>query len=95
MFDAVTEEALRLRRSRGTRPPVESKEPEKRTALICSVCSREIHPHEEFHYVGHEVHCAQCHEMLEYELEKERELEEEVRVLGTKWEDPKDEGDEE
>jgi hypothetical protein len=95
MFDAVTNEALRLRRIRGTRPPVEPKEPEKRTALICSVCDREMHPGEPIKYVGHEVHCSQCHEMLEYELEKEREQEEEVRALGTKWEAPKDEGGEE
>ena len=90
MFDPVTDEALRLRRM-GTSTPAPAAEPTSRTSLMCSVCSREIRPEEKVHWVGEEVHCFQCHSMLEYELDKERQVDAEVRSTGTKWE--KDETD--
>lgn len=84
MFDPVTDEALRLRRM-GAAPHAPAAEPTSRTSLVCSVCSREIRPKEMVHWVGADVHCFQCHSMLDYEYEKERKVDEEVRSTGTKW----------
>jgi hypothetical protein len=53
--------------------------------LVCHVCAREIRPEEQFFWVDNAPHCFQCHEMLEFELEKEREEEGRVRQTGTKW----------
>ncbi len=84
MFDPVTDEALRLRRM-GTSSPTPVAEPTSRTSLVCSVCGREIRPEEKVHWVGEEVHCFQCHSMLEYEYDKEREVDIDIRDKGTKW----------
>ena len=84
MFDPVTDEALRIRR-RGPPAVVRTVDPTSRTSLICSVCSREIRPEEEVFWVGEEVHCFQCHSMLEYELEEERKIDTEAREKGTRW----------
>ncbi len=84
MFDPVTDEALRIRR-RGPPAVVRTVDPASRTSLICSVCSREIRPEEKVFWVGEEVHCFQCHSMLEFELDKEREVDAEVRDKGTRW----------
>ena len=84
MFDPVTDEALRRRRQGATftSPP---EEPVNRTSLICSVCAREIRAEEEFYWVSEEVHCYQCHSMLDFELVKEREADKEMRETGTRW----------
>ncbi len=84
MFDPVTDDALRLRRM-GTTTLAPAAEPTSRTSLLCSVCGREIRPEEKVHWVGEDVHCFQCHTMLDYEYEKERKVDEEVRSTGTKW----------
>ena len=84
MFDPVTDEVLRRRRQ-GFVPQEPSGEPKHRTSLVCHVCGREIRPEEEFFTVDGNPHCFQCHGMLEFELEKERERDAEVRKTGTKW----------
>ena len=88
MFDPVTNEVLRLRR-RGAVTKVEA--PTPRSSLFCSVCKREIRPEEEVFWVGDEVHCFQCHDMLEYEYDKERKVDEDVRASGTRWEKEQEE----
>ena len=85
MFDPVTDEALRIRR-RGPPAVVRTVDATSRTSLICNVCSREILPEEEVSWVGEEVHCFQCHSMLEYELDEERKIDGKVREKGTRWE---------
>ncbi len=83
MFDAVTDEALRLRR-RGLAPaPPEA--PGKRTSLVCSVCRREMGPEEPVFWVAREPHCGQCHGMLEHEYGAERRADRELRERGTRW----------
>ena len=84
MFDTVTEEALRLRRLRA--PRLEgTKGKDRRTDRICAVCDREVSVDEPLFMVDREVHCAQCHDMLTYELGKEREQDAKVKAQGTKW----------
>ena len=83
MFDVVTEHVLRLRRSRAPRVPVAPAP--SRSSRVCSVCHREIALDEQLFLVDKEVHCAQCHGMLEYELGKEREVDKDLRTKGTKW----------
>jgi len=83
MFDAVTDEALRLRRRGFT--PVASEAPEKRTRLVCSVCGREMGPEEQVFWVANEPHCFQCHDMLEHEYGSERRADREMREKGTRW----------
>jgi hypothetical protein len=87
VFDPVTEQALRLRR-RDAETRVEA--PTPRSSLFCSVCGREVRPEEEVFWVGEEVHCFQCHDMLDFEYEKERMADTEARERGTRWkrEDP-------
>jgi len=84
MFDTVTEEALRLRRLRAPRP-AGTKGKDRRTDRICAVCDREVSVDEPLFMVDREVHCAQCHDMLTYELGKEREQDAKVKAQGTKW----------
>ena len=84
MFDTVTEQALRLRRLRAPRL-VEAYDLKKRTGRICAVCKREISTDEPLFFVDKEVHCAQCHDMLTYELGKERERASQAKAHGTKW----------
>ena len=84
MFDPVTEEALRRRRFAAPRTTV-AVEAVSRTSLICHVCGREIRPEEEFFWADNAPHCFQCHDMLEFELQKERKDESRVREHGTKW----------
>jgi hypothetical protein len=84
MFDPVTDEALRLRRMGViTEVPVEG--PVVRSSLVCSVCQREIRPEEQVFWVGEEVHCFQCHDMLRFEYDKERQVDRDVREKGTRW----------
>ncbi len=84
MFDPVTDDAIRLRRKGGIeRAPSEG--PPVRSSLVCSVCSREIRPEEKEFWVGTEVHCFQCHDMLAFEYGKERKADQEVREKGTRW----------
>ncbi len=85
MFDPVTDEALRIRR-RGPPTVVRTIDTASRTSLICSVCSREIRPEEDVFWVSEEVHCFQCHSMLEFEYDEERKIDAKVRVDGTHWE---------
>ena len=84
MFDPVTDEVLRRRRLGLLHdlPPVDSR---SRTVLVCSVCGREMSPEEHVYMVTGEVHCAQCHGMLEFELERERHVDKEMRTTGTRW----------
>ena len=84
MFDPVTDEVLRRRRLGLLRdlPPVG---PGSRTALVCSVCGREMNPEEKVYMVTGEVHCEGCHGMLEFELGKERQADREMRDRGTRW----------
>ena len=84
MFDPVSDEVLRRRRLGLIRdlPPVD---PSSRTALVCSVCGREMSPEEHVFLVMGEVHCAQCHDMLEFELERERQVDKDIRTNGTRW----------
>lgn len=84
MFDPVTNEALRRRRF-GAPILTPLEEPASRTSLICNVCTREISPEEQVFWVGEEVHCFQCHDMLKYEYDKERNIDTEVREKGTRW----------
>ncbi len=84
MFDPVTDEVLRRRRLGLLRDP-STVEPGSRTALVCSVCGREMSPEEHVFWVMGEVHCAQCHDMLEFELERERQVDKEMRTTGTRW----------
>ena len=84
MFDPVTDQHLRMRRM-GTPMSAIEAEPAHRTSLRCNVCGREIRPEEQVFWVDNETHCFQCHGMLDYELEKERERDEDVRQTGTKW----------
>jgi hypothetical protein len=84
MFDPVTDEALRLRRL-GARGSVVAEVPVQRTSLVCHVCGREIRPEEELFWADNAPHCFQCHDMLEFELQKERKDESRVREHGTKW----------
>ena len=84
MFDPVTDEALRRRRL-GTSFTTPPEKPISRTSLICSVCAREIRAEEEFFWVSEEVHCFQCHSMLDFELVKERKADAEMREKGTRW----------
>ncbi len=84
MFDPVTNEALRIRRL-SVHPLAPSEQPTRRTSLICSVCDREVRPEEQVFWVGEEVHCFQCHDMLKYEYDKERVVDAEVREKGTRW----------
>ena len=85
MFDPVTEVALRLRRRAA--PPAVSQPPPSRNLLVCSVCHREIVPEETVHWAAGEVHCSQCHSMLEYELSKERQADREAREGSKRWKD--------
>ena len=90
MFDPVTDEALRLRR-RGAPAPTMDQESSHKTSLVCHVCSREIRPEEELFWVDNVPHCFQCHDMLAFELEKERGLDSDMKDKGTRWEkDPED-----
>jgi hypothetical protein len=82
VFDPVTNEVLR-RRGMTVGAAVEA--PPSRSSLFCSVCKREIRPEEEVFWVGEEVHCFQCHDMLDFEYVKERKVDEEVRKKGTRW----------
>ena len=84
MFDTVTEQALRLRRLRAPRA-AGAEDLAKRTDRLCAVCEREISVDEQLFFVDKEVHCAQCHDMLTYELGKERALDAETKSKGTKW----------
>ena len=84
MFDPVTEEALRRRRM-GMVSEVEVEDPGSRTSLICSVCEREIRSEEDVFWVFGEVHCSQCHEMLEFEYAEERKVDKDMRETGTRW----------
>jgi hypothetical protein len=84
MFDPVTNEALRLRRL-NAEPPAEPEEADRRTRLVCNVCAREIGPEEQVFWVGEEVHCFQCHDMLKYEYDRERKADERMREKGTRW----------
>jgi hypothetical protein len=84
MFDTVTEQAIRLRRLRAPRP-AGAEGADRRTDRICAVCEREISMDEPLHFVDREVHCAQCHDMLIYELGKERAQDAEAKKKGTKW----------
>jgi hypothetical protein len=86
MFDPVTNEALRRRRL-STPPTARPEELERRTSLVCSVCDREIRPDEQVFWVGEEMHCYQCHDMLKFEYDKERQVDAEVREKGTRWQD--------
>lgn len=86
MFDPVTDEVLRRRRAGMTRE-VPVSEPAVRSSLMCSVCKREIRPEEDIFWVAGEVHCQQCHGMLEYEYSKERRADKEMRETGTRWRD--------
>ncbi len=84
MFDPVTDDAIRLRRKGGIRTaPLEG--PPVRSSLVCSVCSREMGPEEQVFWVGTEVHCFQCHDMLAFEYDKERKVDQDVREKGTRW----------
>jgi len=83
MFDAVTDEVLRLRR-RGVAPRAPAV-PERRTRMVCSVCGREMAPEERVFWVGNEPHCSQCHSMLEHEYGQERRADREMRERGTRW----------
>ena len=84
MFNAVTEHVLRLRRRRAPRAAKAAPAPPS-SSRVCSVCHREIALEEQLFIVDREVHCPQCHGMLEYELGKEREVDKDVREKGTKW----------
>ncbi len=84
MFDPVTAHALRLRRSRA--PRAEGTPGPPRSSRVCTVCGREVALGEELYFVDRHVHCSQCHDMLAYELGKEREADASVRTKGTKWE---------
>jgi len=84
MFDTVTEQALRLRRLRAPHP-ADVEDATKRSGRICVVCKREVAVDEPLFFVDREAHCAQCHDMLTYELGKERAKDVEVKKKGTKW----------
>jgi hypothetical protein len=84
MFDTVTEQALRLRRLRAPHP-AGAEDLSKRTGRICVVCKREVSVDEPLFFVDREAHCAQCHDMLTFELGKERARDAEVKEKGTKW----------
>ena len=84
MFDTVTGEALRLRRLRAPRP-AGAEDADRRTDRICAVCKREISVDEPLFFVDRETHCAQCHDMLTYELGRERALDAEAKKKGTRW----------
>jgi hypothetical protein len=86
MFDPVTDEVLRRRRM-GVTSQVPVQEPAARSSRICSVCQREIRPEEDLFWVAGEVHCYQCHGMLEFEYSKERKVDKEMREAGTRWRD--------
>jgi hypothetical protein len=89
MFDPVTDEALRLRRmSTSSEVPVEG--PIIRSSLICSVCGREIRVEERVFWVSQEVHCFQCHDMLDFEYTEERKVDREMREKGTRWQKGED-----
>jgi len=88
MFDTVTEGALRLRRLRAPRL-VGADDVKRRTGRVCAVCKREISVDEPLFFVDREVHCAQCHDMLTYELGKERALDAKAKSNGTRWESRK------
>lgn len=84
MFDPVTNDAVRLWwRSIRSPSPVDA---DHRTSLLCRVCRREMRPEEEVQWVGNEPHCHQCHDMLGFELNKERELDARHRRGETRWE---------
>ena len=61
--------------------------PPPRSSLVCSVCGREIRPEEQVFWVMDEVHCFQCNDMLEFEYDKERKVDKEMRETGTRWVD--------
>jgi hypothetical protein len=84
MFDPVTDEVLRRRRM-GLLHEIPSQDPRSRTALVCSVCGREMSPEEKVYMVAGEVHCGGCHDMLDFELGKERQANRELRDRGTRW----------
>ncbi len=84
MFDPVTDEVLRRRRL-GMTGQVPASEPAARSSLVCSVCHREMGPEEDVFWVAGEVHCQQCHGMLEFEYSKERKADREMRETGTRW----------
>lgn len=86
MFDPVTDEALRRRRQ-GATFTTPSEDLSRRTSLICSVCAREIRAEEKVFWVTDQVHCFQCHDMLEFEYDKERKADTELRETGTRWKD--------
>lgn len=84
MFDTVTEQALRLRRLRAPHAAAEG-DADRRTGRVCAVCKREISVDEPLFFVDREVHCAQCHDMLTFELGKERAKDAAAKRGGTKW----------
>lgn len=84
MFDPVSDEVLRRRRM-GLLHEITPPDPRSRTALVCSVCGREMSPEEHVYLVTGEVHCEQCHGMLEFELDRERQAERDARDRGTRW----------
>jgi hypothetical protein len=88
MFDPVTDEVLRRRRLGAAYTDV-TEQSASMTSLICSVCKREIRPEEQVFWVSDEVHCFQCHSMLDYEYDKERKDDVEMRKKGTRWIDAK------
>lgn len=63
-----------------------------RTSLVCSVCGREVRPEERVFWAAGEVHCSQCHDMLEFEYDQERRVDRDVRKRGTRWDRPRDDG---
>ncbi len=84
MFDPVTDEVLRRRRT-GLVQDLPRDEAGSRTLLVCSVCGREIGTGEQIFWVGGEIHCSQCHSMLEFEYDRERKVDREMRDKGTRW----------
>lgn len=89
MFDPVTDEVLRRRRMGLVRelPPEDI---DRRTSRICSVCDREIRAEEKEFWAAGEVHCYQCHGMLEFEYGEERKRDKEMRETGTRWQQEKE-----
>ncbi|NIU49561.1 MAG: hypothetical protein GWN18_10915 [Thermoplasmata archaeon] len=40
---------------------------------------------EQVFWVAGEIHCSQCHGMLEFEYDRERKVDREMRKKGTRW----------